>query len=87
MFPGGERTLDFYRAEADRQGGCALELGCGTGNKMIPIASEGHPCMSLELSPDMLGEGQRTSGERGVEVEWVQGDMRGVTLSRYEPRR
>lgn len=44
MFPGGGPAVGFYRAEADRQGGRVLELGCGTGNKLIPIASDGHPC-------------------------------------------
>ena len=41
LFPGGEPPVDFYKAEADRQGGSVLELGCGTGHKLIPIASEG----------------------------------------------
>ena len=82
LFPGGERAVDFYRAEADRQGGCVLELGCGTGHKLIPIASDGHPCMGLELSPEMLAEAQHKADERGVEVEWVQGDMREFDLGR-----
>ena len=82
LFPGGEQAVDFYRAEADRQGGCVLELGCGTGHKLIPIASDGHPCMGLELSPDMLAAAQRKADERGVEVEWVQGDMREFDLGR-----
>jgi SAM-dependent methyltransferase len=82
LFPGGKPPVDFYRAEADRQGGCVLELGCGTGHKLIPIASDGHPCTGLELSPDMLTEAQRKADERGVEVAWVQGDMRDFDLGR-----
>jgi SAM-dependent methyltransferase len=82
LFPGGEEALDFYRAEADRQGGWVLELGCGTGQKLIPIASDRHPCTGLELSPDMLDEARRKADERGVEVEWVQGDMRAFHLGR-----
>ena len=82
LFPGGEAAVDFYRAEADRQGGSVLELGCGTGQKLIPIASDGHPCVGLELSPAMLAEAQRKADERGVEVEWVQGDMREFDLGR-----
>jgi SAM-dependent methyltransferase len=82
LFPGGEQAVAFYRAAADRQGGCVLELGCGTGRKLIPIASDGHPCVGLELSPDMLAEAQRKADERGVEVEWVQGDMREFDLGR-----
>ena len=41
MFPGGGPAVDFYRAEAGRRGGQVLELGCGTGHKLIPIASDG----------------------------------------------
>lgn len=82
LFPGGEQAVDFYRDQADRQGGGVLELGCGTGHKLIPIASDGHPCTGLELSPDMLAEARRKADERGVEVEWVQGDMREFDLVR-----
>lgn len=82
LFPAREPAVDFYRAEADRQGGSVLELGCGTGHKLIPIASDGHPCVGLELSPDMLAEAQRKAVERGVELDWVQGDMREFDLGR-----
>src|SRR5690349_17479323 len=82
LFRGGEAAIDFYRAEADRQGGSVLELGCGTGQKLIPIASDGHPCTGLELSPDMLTEAQRKADERALAVEWVQGDMRDFDLAR-----
>jgi len=82
LFPGGQPAVDFYRAEAERHGGSVLELGCGTGNKLIPIASDGHPCTGLELSQDMLAEARRKATERGVAVEWVQGDMRDFDLGR-----
>ncbi|WP_427893147.1 class I SAM-dependent DNA methyltransferase [Kribbella sp. GL6] len=82
LFPGGEQAVDFYRAEADRQAGCVLELGCGTGQKLIPIGLDGRPCTGLELSPEMLAEARRKAGERGVEIEWVQGDMREFDLGR-----
>lgn len=82
LFPGGKPAVDFYRAEADRQGRGVLELGCGTGHKLIPIASDGHTCLGLELSPIMLGEAQRKADERGVEVEWLHGDMREFDLGR-----
>ena len=81
MFPGGP-AVDFYRADTTRHGGRVLELGCGTGNKLIPIASGGQPCVGLDLSADMLGEARRKASERGVAVEWVQGDMRAFDLGR-----
>lgn len=80
MFPGGGPAVDFFRAEADRQGGSVLELGCGTGHKLIPIASDGHPCVGLDSSSDMLAEAQRKATLRGVSVDWTQGDMRAFDL-------
>ncbi|UZN03530.1 class I SAM-dependent methyltransferase [Cellulomonas sp. S1-8] len=82
LFPGSEQAVEFYRAEAGRHGGRVLELGSGTGNKLIPIASDGHACTGLELSAAMLAEARRKAAERGVEVEWVQGDMREFDLGR-----
>jgi SAM-dependent methyltransferase len=82
MFPGGGPAVDFYRTEAGRQGGRVLELGCGTGNQLIPIASDGHPCVGLDLSPDMLAQARRKAHERGVTVQWMQGDMRAFELGR-----
>lgn len=82
LFPGGERAVELYRAEADRHGGSVLELGSGTGRTLIPIAADGHPSVGLELSPDMLAEAQRKAAERGVDVDWVQGDMRDFDLGR-----
>jgi len=81
LFQGGESAIDFYRPEADR-GWTVLELGCGTGTKLIPIASNRHPCVGLDLSPDMLAEARRKTDERGVAVEWVQGDMVDFDLGR-----
>ncbi len=82
MFPGGGPAVDFCRAEAGRTGGQVLELGCGTGHKLIPIASDGHSCVGLDLSSDMLAEARRKADECGVVVEWLQGDMTAFDLGR-----
>ena len=82
MFPGGGPAVDFYRAEANRRGGRVLELGCGTGHKLIPIESDGHPCVGLDFSSEMLAEAQGKANERGVAVEWMRGDMRAFDLGR-----
>ena len=82
MFPSGGPAADFYRAEANRTGGRVLELGCGTGQKLIPIASDGHPCVGLDASSDMLAEARHKADEGGVGVEWVHGDMRDFDVGR-----
>lgn len=80
MFPGDGAAVDFYRSEARRKGGRVLELGCGTGHKLIPIAAGGQECTGLDFAPEMLAEARRKAGERGVTVDWVQGDMRDFAL-------
>ncbi|MEV4263968.1 class I SAM-dependent methyltransferase [Kribbella sp. NPDC049584] len=82
MFPGSRPAVDFYRAEANQHGARVLELGCGTGQKLIPIAYDGHPCVGLDFSSDMLAEAQRKADARGVAVEWMRGDMQAFDLGR-----
>ena len=82
MFPGGGPAVEFYRDYAERHGGRVLELGCGTGQKLIPIASDGQSCVGLDFSSDMLSEAERKANELGVAVDWMQGDMRAFDLGR-----
>jgi SAM-dependent methyltransferase len=44
----------FYRELAHEIGGPVLELGCGTGRILLPIASDGIECVGLDSSPEML---------------------------------
>ena len=48
----------FYLAEAERvageSGGAVLELGCGTGRILFPIARGGLPVTGIDASPAML---------------------------------
>jgi SAM-dependent methyltransferase len=46
--------LAFYRALARDADGPVLELGCGTGRTLIPIAADGIPCVGLDASRAML---------------------------------
>lgn len=50
--PSGD--ADFYRALARESGGPVLELGCGTGRVLLPIARDGIPCVGVDASPEML---------------------------------
>jgi SAM-dependent methyltransferase len=44
----------FYFELARESGGPVLELGCGTGRVLLPIARAGIACTGLDLSPNML---------------------------------
>ncbi|HEY2388048.1 MAG TPA: class I SAM-dependent methyltransferase [Candidatus Binatia bacterium] len=74
--PSGDRT--FYLELAREVGGPVLELGCGTGRTLIPIARAGIECMGLDTSPAML----RVLREKSPDVHVVNGDMRDFDLGR-----
>ena len=44
----------FYAELAAQTGGPVLELGCGTGRVLLPIAATGVDCVGLDASPAML---------------------------------
>jgi SAM-dependent methyltransferase len=50
--PSGDAA--FYAGLARETGGPVLELGCGTGRVLLPIAREGKECVGLDASPAML---------------------------------
>lgn len=50
--PSGD--VAFYHALARETGGPVLELGCGTGRTLLPIANEGIACTGIDASPAML---------------------------------
>ncbi len=50
--PSGDRA--FYATLADEVGGPVLEIGCGTGRVLAPIAAAGHEVLGVDPSPEML---------------------------------
>jgi len=56
----------FYRELAMSAGGPVLELGCGTGRVLLPIAAQGIACTGLDASPAMLEEFRRKPGADAV---------------------
>ncbi|MBA4116871.1 MAG: class I SAM-dependent methyltransferase, partial [Rubrobacter sp.] len=70
--------LPLWLTLAEREDGPVVEWGAGTGRLAIPLAEAGHDVTAVEVSENMLAKGR----ERSAAVEWVRGDMRGVTLGR-----
>jgi len=56
LFRSRSGDVDFYRGLARETGGPVLELGCGTGRVLLPIARDGIACMGLDPSEAMLEE-------------------------------
>lgn len=83
-YAGYAPDIPFYVEEAKRSGGPALELGCGTGRVMIPVAEAGVEVVGLDGSPAML-EKLRAKLPTLPEtvrsrMRVIQGDMRNFDL-------
>ena len=50
----GRDDSGFWQALAATAGGPLLELGCGTGRVLLPLARAGHDITGLDLSAEML---------------------------------
>ncbi|MDF1501033.1 MAG: class I SAM-dependent methyltransferase [Anaerolineales bacterium] len=76
--------IRFYREQALINGGPVLELGCGTGRVLIPIARSGIQITGVDLSDHMLSvcrqRLQEEDGQVRSNVELIEGDMRTVEV-------
>ena len=86
---GVEGDIAFYVGQARESGGPVLELGCGTGRVLLPIAEAGIEVVGLDLSRDMLGvlRGKLAKLPPEVQrrVELARADMRDFALGRHFP--
>ena len=80
----GRPDLNFYLDYVRSAPGATLELGCGTGRLLLPIAAEGYRVVGLDLSAYMLARCraklQREPEDVQARVRTVQGDMTSFEL-------
>jgi len=76
----GRQDVRFWQDFARREGGPVLELGCGTGRVLVPVARTGVPAVGIDRSEPMLEyarhrvERLRASDRPGL----VRGDIRSL---------
>ena len=83
----GERgDVAFYVEEARRAGSPVLDLACGTGRVLIPVAHAGVPVVGLDKSAAMLAAARkkvaRLPEATRRRIELIEGDMRSFSLDR-----
>jgi SAM-dependent methyltransferase len=78
-----ENQLNFYLTLAQRHPGAVLELACGSGQLIIPMAARNISSMGLDNSPQMLAAAHRRAQAADVRVELVEADMRTFDLDRH----
>jgi SAM-dependent methyltransferase len=69
----GSGDIEFYRSLAREAGGSVLELGCGSGRVLLPIARDGFASTGLDASSDMLERLRRNGPPARLRI--VQGRM------------
>lgn len=51
-----------------------LDVAAGAGNAAIPAAMMGAEVVASDLTPELFDAGRRLAADRGVELEWMEGD-------------
>lgn len=57
-----------------------LDLGAGTGNHAIPLATRGYDVTGVDLSAGMVAQARVKAAERGLPIEFHQGDIRTASV-------
>jgi SAM-dependent methyltransferase len=66
--------LEFVRRHCAPPGRL-VDLGCGTGRALVPLAREGHWVLGIDLSPEMLRVAGARAAAAGVAVERVRANL------------
>jgi SAM-dependent methyltransferase len=77
-FGDADADLLMYQQFASRCGSPILELGCGTGRVLLPLARQGYRITGLDISPSMLDAARVKVDAEGLgdRVTLVEQDMR-----------
>ena len=64
----------------DQEKNLVVELGCGTGSFTIEMAGKGYDIMGIDLSPDMLDIARNKAAKEGLNLMFLEQDMRELDL-------
>lgn len=72
----------FYREMARRSGGPILELMCGSGRLLRPLAEEGLPLTGVDSSPAMLARARSrlAAAAQAAQIQLIEADVRSADL-------
>jgi len=63
-------------ALVDFEDGDILDLACGPGRHAIALTAKGHKVTGVDLTECLLEKARAAAEKAGVQVEWIQEDMR-----------
>ena len=76
------KIRQFFIDAAAEYGSPVLELACGTGNILIPVAESGADIHGLDISQKMLSTCRRKASDLALDVRVGKGDIRDFDLGR-----
>jgi SAM-dependent methyltransferase len=79
MFP-AHADIAFLLEQVRPSGGRVLELACGTGRILEPIAQAGFATTGVDASEAMLAEARRKAHAAGSATRYVHADIRNFSL-------
>lgn len=80
------REVEFIQAAFQRYAGrpgprSVLDLACGPGYHALEFARRGVKATGLDLRAEMLALGAEKAAEDGLQLNWLEGDMRTFKLA------
>ncbi|MCB0234494.1 MAG: class I SAM-dependent methyltransferase, partial [Anaerolineae bacterium] len=77
-----QEDVAMYLGFAERTGGPLLELGCGTGRLLLPLAEAGYEVTGVDMSEQMLAiaRAKLDAGDLSDQATLLLADMREVQL-------
>lgn len=67
-------------AEAEALIGDVLDLGCGTGENCLMLASRGHMVWGIDASEGAITQARQKAAERELEATFIVGDALNLTI-------
>lgn len=74
--------VDVFARHGVDADGSVLDLGCGTGGHVIPLARRGYAVTGVDRSAEMLRQACDKTGQAGVSAELIEGDVCSVRVGR-----
>jgi len=68
-----KRALTMLRPQGGER---ILDLACGTGRHSLELVRQGFSVVGVEIGEELVEIARRDAAEQGLEVEFVQGDLR-----------
>jgi len=84
-----KHDIPFYLDYAKRHGSPILEIACGTGRVLMPLAEAGYEVWGIDFSPSMLAKARQNASilppQVAKRIHLVQADMRDFQLDMQFP--